>query len=132
MFTADLERRLKGIFDVKRVRFEAPSESREQDTLFVEIDESRTAVTAGRESARVSGTLTMFSQREKLPYGYFSKCIERSASDLTRPLIFSLAEANEETFQNLTTRSLGFTFLYSAQYDPNHGELTQVHFGEIA
>jgi hypothetical protein len=132
MFEAELERRLKGIFGVKSVRFDAPNPAaKEQDTLFVDIQSCRSNITAGRECARVQGGLMLFSQNGRLPFGFFNKKIHQSDSKLTRDLFFYDFDTSTETYQNLVERRVNFIFLYSGQYDPEQGEITSLGITEV-
>lgn len=145
MFERDLQQKLKNIFGLRKVTFNAPKEDTpEQDTLFITISSARTS-TAGKvgiQRARVTGFLTVFSQAMltetesnskdvRLPFGFFAKRISQAAYVDTKPFFFE--EEREVTnsparTQNLHERQVSFTFLYSAQYDPDRGELNEVDF----
>lgn len=131
MFRKDLEERLTKIFGIKRVRFDAPGESQEQDTLFVDVKESVSRAGSPQESARVTGDIVVFSQYGKLPYGFFAKKVEQAEWPLSRPLFFGV-EANDEIHGNVVERRIPFTFIYQAQYDPTQGELSEIQFGDSA
>ncbi len=127
-----MERRLKSIFKFEKVSFNAPSkEAAEQDCMFVEIDPARPRP-YGKDkiSCKVSGILVVYSQSDRLPFGFFSKAIEQADPDDTRPFIFSteidVAES-QSRYQNIHERHLGFIFLYDTQYDPDRGSLTSIN-----
>lgn len=132
MFRKDLHDRLQKIFGFKKVTFQAPSESFEQETLFVQINSPRVKVTGSSIAARVEGTLIVFSQDNKMPYGFMQKRIEEANPDLTRPLFFSEIDIDVATsparLQNIHERRTNFLFLFKTQYDPNKGQLTELEF----
>lgn len=136
MFRNDLKNRLENIFGFKKTTFLAPSQSYEQDTLFIDIQTSKTRVTrkkGGAVTAKVTGSLTVFSQDNKLTYGYFNKRIEQADPKFTRGLFFQDIDiddpASDARLQNIHERICNFTFLYSEQYDPSKGDLTELKFG---
>ncbi len=124
--------KLKAIFGVKDVSFDAPSESYEQDIIFVDVIEARSNTGQGRATAKVSGTVTMFSQQDKLPYGFFNKKIGQAEAALTKDFFFFDLDTNAlnspARLQNISERRANFVYLYSAQYDPNQGAMTSVEF----
>lgn len=133
MFRKDLENRLKSIFGVTKVTFNAYSEDFEQDCIFVEVRECANRMSnidKGKETARVTGSIVMFSKDNALPFGFFSKKIEQAKDELSKDLYFfnidTDAVASPARIQNIHERRCDFVFLYSAQYDPNKGELTSL------
>lgn len=130
MFRKELETSLKKIFGVKKVSFDAPSESFEQDTLFVDLTgDPRVRVSKGKlATARVQGDLVIFAQMGKVPTGFFAKKIEQAAAELTKPFFFSQLDRHEHgsaaRLQNIAEIRASFTYFYSAQYDPNQGSIT--------
>lgn len=133
MFRKDLLRRLEAIFQFEKTTMLASSEAYEQDTLFVEIISSRSHVSGangGRETAKVKGTLVVFSQDDRLPYGFFIKRIEQAAAELKAPLFFFDIDVDDvespARLQNLHERRTSFQFLYDSQYDPDRGSLTSL------
>lgn len=137
MFKKDLQDRLEKIFGLDKSTYLAPSTSFEQDTLFIQIDTASPRVTgmqSGRETAKVMGSLTVYSQANRLPFGFFNKAIERATPELTKPFFFydidvDLASSPARE-QNIHERRTSFVFLYDAQYDPNRGELTDFELQE--
>lgn len=133
MFRKELIRRLELIFGMKKTTMDAPSDEFEQDTLFVEVTFANSRISGkggGRQTARVVGKLTVFSQDNKMPFGFFSKQIEQSMGELTRPFNFYDIDIDDPTsqarLQNIHERSISFVFLYDSQYDPDKGELTSL------
>jgi hypothetical protein len=135
VFRSELSHKLSQIFGFKKTTFDAPSVnstsgSFEQDVLFVEINECSSRITNGKSYARVSGSLIVFSQVEKIPFGFFSKKIQQAESNLTKNFFFydiDLNPANSPArIQNITERRIRFVYLYSAQYDPEHGSITSL------
>lgn len=130
MFKKEMAEKLKAIFGVKEVKFDEPGESFEQDTLFVEVQKCRSNTGQGRATARVTGALIFFSQNEKLSYGFFNKRLQQASGKLTAPFYFFdidvEALGSQARYQNISERRASFVYLYSAQYDPNQGQLTGV------
>ncbi len=129
MFKATLEKNFKAIFGFKKVTFNAPSEQFEQDTMFVEIQDVQVAVGSGKERAKVMGTITTFSQDNKLPYGFINKRVAGADKELTKDLFFFDTEQDVATSPagtlNISERRSRFLFLYSKQFDPQQGEMTE-------
>ncbi len=125
MFEKTLEAKIKKIFQIDRVRFDAPGESKEQETIFIEVDKSRNHFKDGRYYARVDGRLIMFAQSDKFPFGYFSKAIEASPDD-TKDLFFYDFEGNERLEANIVQRSVAFVYFFNSQYDPALGNINSV------
>lgn len=136
MFRADLKDKLENIFGYRKTTFLAPSDQFEQDTLFIQIDEAHPKVTEERATAKVMGTLTVFAQAQKFPFGSLSKKIEEASANLTAPFFFFDIEtdvANSPArLVNIVERRTRFIFLYSETYDRSFGELTSVDFEETA
>jgi hypothetical protein len=104
--------------------------SMEQDTLFIDISECQSRITEGKQIAKVFGSLTVFSQVEKLPFGYFNKRIQQASHQLTKKFFFFDIDLNPSSsparIQNIVERRVRFVYLYSAEYDPWQGELTSL------
>jgi hypothetical protein len=129
VFKAELSQRLSEIFEFPKTTFLAPSESYEQDVLFIEINECHSRITEGKAYAKVLGSLTVFSQLEKVPFGFFSKKIQQ-VSFLTKDFFFFDIDVNPASsparLQNILERRVRFVYLYSAQYDPAQGSITSL------
>ncbi len=125
--------KLSRIFGYPKVSFDQPGESYEQDTLFVEVEECMSRATEGKAYAKVSGSVVLFSQRDKLPYGFFAKRISQAERADTAQFFFMDIDVDALNSParnvNISERRAKFIYLYSAQYDPNQGELSSVSFG---
>lgn len=134
MFRAELKSRLSKIFGFEKTTFDAPSESFEQDTLFVSIAEAQSRPSGKKIYSKVMGYLTVFSQKDKMPYGFFNKRIQKADAALTRELFFFDMDVDVASsparIQNISERRARFVFLYSADYDPNKGRLTSINMEE--
>lgn len=127
MFEKKLAEQLKRIFAMAKVTYDRPGESQEQEALFIEISAARCRVKDGRQISRATGTIHIFSQLEKIPFGYIAKCVAAADPADTAGLFFYNFEENKGTFRNIAERSADFLFLYDSQYDPNLGTLNQVN-----
>lgn len=126
MFEKDLSAKLKRIFDLDKVSYDHVSATQEQECLFIQITTSKNRVKDGRFTGRVQGKLNVFANLDKLPYGYFSKCIdEAEVADIDDFFFFDFEE-NAGTIDNITERTLSFIYLFDMQYNPNRGELTSL------
>ena len=128
MFEDALKTRLKAIFDLDKVTYDAVGQAQEQETIFIEITSSKNRIRDGVETARVEGLLRVFSSSKKLPYGYFSKKIQEADNALTRDLFFYDIEENSNVFGNIAERNMSFIYFFNSQYDPNLGSITSVTF----
>lgn len=136
MFRADLKRRFETIFDFPKTTYNAPNmETPEQDILFIQIFEAKSKISQGRQIARVTGSLVVFAQANKFPFGYLTKRIDKADREQTAPLFFHDIDTDVPNSParvvNLHERRTGFVFLYDAQYDPTHGLLTSLEFQEV-
>lgn len=129
MFELDLQRKLERIFGIKKVTYlSADPAAPEQDCLFVEVESVATRMQAaggGRQTAKVTGTLLVFSQSERTTYGFFGKRVENANAEDTRGLFIG-RETNEGNIENVCARRVSFQFLYDSQYDPDRGELNEL------
>lgn len=131
MFRASLQQNLEKIFGVKKVTYNAPSDVYEQDSLFVNVQEVTSRIAPGKSAyARVMGNLTVYSHGARLPFGFFSKRIQAADSELTKDFFFFDLDVNAlnspARLQDISEIQGKFIFLYSSQYDPNQGELTDL------
>lgn len=122
--------KLKAIFGVKKVTFDEPGATFEQDCIFIEILSAPARTGEGRAVAKVTGNLVMFSQHSKLPFGFFNKKIQQADAKDTRDFFFYDMDVelqnSQARYQNIAERRCSFVYLYSAQYDPNQGELNSL------
>jgi hypothetical protein len=134
VFRDELKASLSAIFGFPKTTFNAPSTgpdgSFEQDTLFIQIDEAPFRATEGKAYCKVLGSLIVFSQLEKLPFGFFNRKIQMAPHELTEDFFFfdiDTVPANSPArIQNIAERRLRFIYLYSSQYDPAQGLITSV------
>jgi hypothetical protein len=135
VFRSELKQKLAQIFGLRKTTFDAPSidtgtGSFEQDTLFIEIDECRSRAGSGTVIAQVIGSIVVFAQMDKLPFGFFNKRIELSGHALTKDFFFFDIDLNQANgparIQNISERRVRFVYFYSDQFDPDHGELTSL------
>ncbi len=133
MFRKEMQEKLHRIFGLAKTTYDAPSESFEQDTLFIHVEEAKNRVTQGKAFSKVSASIAVFSQDNKLPFGFFHKRISQADLADTRDFLFTDFDVDvaqsPARLQNIHERRARFTYLYQAQYDPNQGELTEVEFG---
>jgi len=131
MFEKALAEKFKTIFDFKKVRYDRPSEETpEQQVLFIQVDEPRCTIKAGKQVARVAGQATVIAEAEQLPFGYFAKRIAKADKDLTDDFFFFDIDQNTRTYMNLVQRSFSFVFFFNSQYDPEVGIINEIQFEE--
>jgi hypothetical protein len=128
MFKKEMKAKLQRIFGIEKVTFEAPSEAKEQEAIFVEVENSKASVTKGRATAKVTGRLAIFSNSDKLPFGLINKRINSASPEDTAEFFFYNIDQNEKYYGNLVERQVSFVYLYSGQYDPSAGEISSVTF----
>lgn len=132
MFRAEMERKLKNIFGFSKNTFNAPGEAYEQDTLFIEVGDAKSRAGQGDVSSKVSGFLTVYSQNNKLQFGFFQKKIQQAKLEDTKNFFFYNFDedvaSSPARIQNINERRVRFIYLYDAQYDPDQGELTGTTF----
>lgn len=131
MFEKSLKESLTQIFCTKQVSFDAPSESAEQDVLFVAIDNSKPTIKDGVQLARVQGKLHMYSKNDKLTYGFFAKKIHEAKPSWTKPFYFFDLEENSNRYRDLCERSAGFVFFFNSQYDPDLGTINSITIQQV-
>ena len=126
MFEKELAEKMKAIFKVKDVTFDAPGDSREQDKLFIEVEDPKFRITDKKARAMVTGKGTMFGRNEALTFGFFSQAIAIADNALTKDLIFRDFETNTPRFRDIVERGFSFTYFFSTQHDPAVGNMTSV------
>lgn len=126
MFEKDLADKFTRIFDLKKVTYRTPSESKEQECLFIQVEKSTSQVSDRRFKGTVKGKINVFANEDKLPYGYFTKQIALAKKDDVENLFFFDFEENVGTIDNICERTAGFVYLFDMQYNPNLGELTSL------
>lgn len=123
-----IEANLRAIFGVKKVVFDSPGESQEQDCIFIEVENSWNTFKDGRAVSKVTGNMIMFGPNDKLTLGFFSKAIAKAKKTLTKPFFFFDFEENTKTYRNIVQRSVSFVYFFDSQYDPETGSITSVTF----
>ncbi len=126
MFEKDLLDKFKRIFDLDKLTYDNPSESKEQECAFINVASSVNSVKDGKFVGKVTGKLTVFANSDKLPYGYFTKHIAEAEVEDTKNLFFYQFEENLPTINNIAERTLSFIYLFDYQYNPNVGEITSI------
>lgn len=128
MFEKQLESKFLKIFNCKKVTFDQPGQSQEQEVLFVEIEVAKNIVKDGQVISKISGSASMFGNNDKLTFGYFSKRIAKSDPDDTKSLFFYDIESNTKRFQNIVQRGFSFIYFFNSQFDPETGSIDSVTF----
>jgi hypothetical protein len=126
VFEAELKDKFKQIFKVKKVTYDAPSDAREQECLFIEIESSKNVIKDTRAKAMVTGNAMMNAKGDKLPFGFFSKAIKQADPALTKDLFFFDIEKNTLRFQDLIQRGFSFVYFFDSQYDPDVSTIENV------
>ena len=128
MFEKQLESKFLKIFNCKKVTFDQPGQSQEQEVLFVEIEVAKNIVKDGQVVSKISGSASMFGNNDKLTFGYFSKRIAKSDPEDTKSLFFYDIESNTKRFQNIVQRGFSFIYFFNSQFDPETGSIESVTF----
>lgn len=129
MFEKSLAEKLGRIFGLNRVSYEAPKdETREQECIFIKVDKAMSSIREGVQKARAQGSIVMYVNSEKMPFGFINKKIQQARSEDTKDLFFYNIDQNQKYYGNLVERSSDFVYFHSAQYDPNQGEINSIEF----
>lgn len=118
MFKNALERDLKTLFDVKKVKFTAPSFGKELGVLFCEPGECVVEIRQGTQAARVPGRISIISESNQC--GYLSKKIAQCPNWLDDRFFFSREEPNLSLAlydDKLFCYTMEFIYFYEEQYD---------------
>ncbi len=126
MFEKDLEAKFKSIFGVKKVTYDTPGESQEQETLFIQVEEPKFSFGDKTAKAMVTGNAVMFGRNDALTFGFFSKCIAKAPNALTKDLFFTDFETNTQRFRDIVQRGFSFTYFFNSQFDPAVGNMEGV------
>lgn len=121
-----LREKLEAIFKVKKISFNEPGESREQDCLFISIDDSRPKISDNKCRYRISGRCLIYGRNDKVKIGFFSKAISQADADLTKDFFFHDFESNTKTYGEIVQRGFSFVYFFTEQYDPDTGDLTSL------
>lgn len=131
VFEEQLSDQMKRIFSVSKVTYSQPSETREQDCLFLDIEVAKSFAKNGTLVSKVRGVGTIFSNYEKIPFGHLNKRIQLADVADTKDLFFFDIDTNTKTYVNLVQRTFSFVYFFSGQYDPDNGTLTSITFPEV-
>ena len=126
MFENELADKFKAIFAVTKVTYDTPGESREQNVMFVQIEQPKFSFKDGRVTAMVTGNAVMFGRNDALTFGFFAKAISQAPALLTKDLFFSDFETNTQRLRDIVQRGFSFTYFFDSQYDPAVGTITSV------
>ncbi len=130
MFRTEMKEKLREIFGLAKVSYDEPGESFEQDTLFIQIQECQSRTGQGRATAKVRGSLVVYSQNNKLAFGYFNKRLQNAKPELVKDFFFYDIDVDAlnspARLLNISERRASFVYLYSSQYDPNQGLLNEL------
>ncbi len=130
MFEKTLADKFKKIFEFKKVTFDDPSDSKEQNCLFIDVEVPHNKILDGKVIARVTGKATVYAPANELPFGYFAKKIAKALGPDTKDLFFFDVEHNARLYENIVERSFSFVYFFSGQYDPSTGTITTLSIGE--
>ena len=126
MFKSTLTAQIKSIFEIDRISYDLPGESKEQEGLFIDVSTVQARVKDGRAVARVTGVIRVFAVSGKLPYGFFVKKIDGADPADKDGLYFYNFEENKGTYRNIIERSVGFQYFFDSQYNPAIGTIESV------
>lgn len=127
MFEKELESKFKKIFGVEKVTFDSPGESLEQGCLFIDIDSCKNTIKDGKAVAMVTGNVNLYGPAPKVPFGFFSKAINKAENSLTKDLFFYDIETNTQRIRDIVQRGFSFIYFFRGQYDPAIGTITSVN-----
>jgi hypothetical protein len=68
-----LEQKIKELFGVSKVIFDAFTIGKEQEAIFCDIDGITTKISSGKKSLLITGTLCICAIRERVPLGFFNE-----------------------------------------------------------
>jgi len=125
MFEKNLKERVERIFGISKVTFDRPSESRDQQAIFIDVKNAASKIVDARQISKVEGQMICFANSEKIPFGYFAKRISQADPDDTKDIFFG-PEENLGVIGNIAERKFDFLFLFDSQYDPSIGSITSI------
>lgn len=127
MFEKELKAKLKKIFEMEKVTFEEPADTKEQQALFIDVLTSNVQAREGMASGKVTGTFSIFANSDKMPFGFIAKKIAKANPSDTKDIFFYNVEQNVKYYGNLVERKTGFVYFFSEQYDPEQGEIDSLN-----
>ena len=119
---------LKTIFKLKKTSYAEPGPVGEQECLFINVEKSTNSVRDREIIYRIQGSCVVYSTNEKLPLGYFSKCIQEAKTELTKNFHFYELEKNTRQFADKVQRDFSFVYFFKEQYDPEKGSIEEIEF----
>lgn len=125
MIETIMKERLERIFDIDKVTFDKPGESKEQKAVFVDVSKESVRVIDAREIAKVEGVIHVFAPSNELPFGFFAKKLAKAKLEDVKGFFFG-PEENVGVYRNVAERKFDFTFLFDSQYDPAIGTITSL------
>lgn len=126
MFEKELEKKLGKIFGLEKVTYDSPGESFEQGCLFIDIDSCKNTIKDGKAVAMVSGSAVLCGPAPKMPFGFFSKAINKAPLELTKDLFFFDVETNTQRARDIVQRGFSFVYFFRGQHDPAIGTINNV------
>lgn len=120
MFKKDIEKRLFDIFGLDRIIFDAFNLGKEQEALFVDIDNIKDYVQAGKMCFIVDGRIAICAISEKHKYGWVHGRIELADFKVKAPFIFGRDESQIKFSHNnndYTKYEVPFTYMYSCEFN---------------
>src|SRR5690606_34281477 len=98
-------------------------------------EQCATRASKGILGAKVTGSVTIFSQVDKLPYGFFAKRIEQAKLEHTRDIFFFDVDTDVASsparIQNIAERRCTFVYLYRAPYNPAKGQMEGLDLEQV-
>ena len=128
MIEESITESFKKIFDLKKVTFNAPSSSDEQDVLFVNVNETEMSVKDNMLFCKATGVASIYARSDKLPLGYFEKKIQEAPFALTKDFFFYHMDVNEPIMINISKVSFSFVHFFSGQYNPHSDNISSIEF----
>lgn len=129
MFKDELMKKLEAIFKMP-CTFNAASDEYEQEKIFINVTEVQSQPRNKKMNFHVTGFLQIFSQHEKIPFGYMQRCLELASAEYTKNLF--LFQVDQEIANsgarliNLSERRAQFSFMTNVDFNPNQGKITSV------
>lgn len=127
MFKSDCELRLKNIFGINRIIFDAYSAGKEQEAIFVDIDDIYDYAVEGDISLIVIGRLEICGPAVKMQYGWIRKKIETAKLSDTDTFIFGRKEIPIKFTQNnneFVKYSVDFVYRFFENFNPKNAKIT--------
>ncbi len=120
-----LKENFQKIFDLKKTSFNAPSDSQEQECLFIEIDQILSDVKDNLLTGKVTGKATVYAQSDKMPTTYLMEKIAAAANSLTKDLFFH--EFTSQPMEiNIVKRGFSFIYFFASQYNPHADNIESI------